>query len=232
MVEDQIGVGIRVRHLDGAVESEVPLAVGEVEEEDVRRGHREVVVADQAGVARRPHDSIGSPDPEAAAVLVLEPAPLIAGLGVLPGVIGGQHGDADPVADGEVVSDVVAGPGDRLLRHHRRDVAGRVEGLRHGHQIAAAQDAEVVVVGVGDEHRIDARHVGDAERMSISSGMSKPCRTGSIRIVVPRALREESGHPQPPQGGASAALEGVLADRDAGRGDRLAGLSCRAHRST
>ena len=39
-----VGVG----HLDGAVEPEVPLAVGEVEQHRIRGGHLQVVVGDEA----------------------------------------------------------------------------------------------------------------------------------------------------------------------------------------
>ena len=100
---------ISIRHLHGASQSEVPFAIGEVEEQRVGRGHLQVVLGDQARITRRPDCAIRCLNPEAARVLSLEGARACSRRRILPGVISGC--DLNPYwSNIEIVTNIMAMP--------------------------------------------------------------------------------------------------------------------------
>src|SRR4029450_8023775 len=68
VVQQQRGVWISVRHLDRTVETEVPFAVGEVEQHGIGGRHVQVMVGDEPWIARSPDGAVRRVDPEPATV--------------------------------------------------------------------------------------------------------------------------------------------------------------------
>jgi len=71
---------IRIRHLHGAGQTEVPVAVGEVEQHRVRGRHLQMMIRDQPRVAGRPERPVRCLDPEPARVLRWMECPLSPGI--------------------------------------------------------------------------------------------------------------------------------------------------------
>jgi hypothetical protein len=86
VVEQERRLRVGVGHPRCSFKPEVPLAVGEVEEQCVGSRHLQVVFRDQAGVTRRPDGAVRRFDPEPARVLGLEHA--VTRAGGLPCVVG------------------------------------------------------------------------------------------------------------------------------------------------
>ena len=70
-----------------------------------------------------------------------------------------------------------------------------MEPARDGNKTHTSRDAEVIVVGVRDQDRVQAGDVGNRAGNSISKGMSKPPRTGSTMTTVPRELMRKPAIP-------------------------------------
>ena len=134
----------------------MPAVVRKIEEDQLRRRHREVL-GQQPRIADRPDAAVRRIEPEAAAVLAPEDVAALLGIIRLPRMVGGRQRDGD-VPDRKARPDRMARPRQPHFGKQAADILRAVVGGAARAECRAGFAAEMVAVRMRDEHGVERRH--------------------------------------------------------------------------
>ena len=197
----------------------MPLAVGEVEEHQIRGGHVQVLLQ-QAGIPHRPEGAVRGIQPEAAKVLGQKHTVRRSGDFILPGVVRRGQGDLYR-PHRETLPNAVTHPGQTHVLAQPRHIAGSVVGAAHRGQVPAGVPAEVVVVAVGQQDGVHLGHVLYLQGGLHQQGHVEALQHRVDENVRPTAVDQRPRAAQPADGGARLGAESLFAK---GNGVRRFGL--------
>ena len=227
----QTRLGVGVGQPDGALKGDVPFVVRKIQQNQVGLGHGQVG-GQQLGVPRQPDAAVRSVEPVAAVVLFLPMAvgPLLRA--VLPVVSGRGQGCRD-AACLKGLPDVVAGAGQAQSGDLFGHVPGRMVGAAGVLHVQAARAAEMVVVDVGDEQRVQPGDLPGQDGRLDQQRHIEILQQGVHHQGGAPAVEKDAGAAQPGDGCVGARAEIGAGQGPGGAGHGLAPGTCeKLHRGS
>lgn len=156
MRKQKLCVRISIGYFNCAIQANVPTIVREVEKDDIRGGQAQKL-RQETGVARCPNQTIGGLNKEAAVIFPLKYTVETSEL-ILPRMPCRGETDRD-ILDLESICQAMSERRQSQMLHQRIDIECRMIFLADSRQLLASWYAEMIVVAMGYQNRIQSRNL-------------------------------------------------------------------------